>query len=164
MNELITGVNSPWLLWILAGSTVGYTVLRQAAESSSFISQLLGPIGRKWTASRKVRRDEATLLIRLQSVVDDQVKELSALKERSRSDAWSNDLKRQVDSLDKAVKELRRRNQIVDAYLVYDEDWHRKEMLAFGADGYIMAPHKSYLEFEQDWVNKTLQGGRRKND
>lgn len=149
MNDAIDKINAPWLLWILAGSTVAYTVLRQAAESSTFVAQLLGPLGKRWADARAKRRDTATLLADLQSRVAAQDHELAGLNH----DAWNQDLKRQVEALDRAVTSLRHRAQVTDAYLVYDESWHRRERLAYGSDDYVPTPHTSYLEFEADWIN-----------
>lgn len=153
MSDLLDRVDSPWLLWLLAGSTVAYTVLRQAAESSKVVADFLGPVGRRWASARAKRHEAAGMLIALQNRVDAQDKELSVLREQHSSDAWNADLKRQVDALDKAVIDLRRRGQIVDAYLVYDEDWHRRELLAYGTTGYEPLQHRSFLEFEADWLS-----------
>ena len=152
MNDAITAVNAPWLLWILAGSTVAYTVARQAAESYSAVAQLLGPLGRRWQQARQRRHTDATKLADLETKIIEQDRELAVMRDRLASDAWTADLRRQIAALDEAVTGLRRRDQIVDAFLVYDEEWHRRDLLGRGNDSYEPAPHKSYLEFEADWL------------
>lgn len=158
MSDILERVNAPWMLWLVAGSTVAYTILRQSAESSSAIAKLLGPLGRRWQQSRQRRRGVQAELDEFREQFAAQQRELAELRERYTTDAWITDLQRQVESLDKAVQALRRRNQIVDAYLVYDEEWHRTELLRFGAADYVMSPHKSYLEFEADWLRNKGAG------
>lgn len=151
MSDILGKIDAPWLLWILAGSTVAYTVLRQLAESSEFVSQLLGPVGRKWAQSRSSRKDHASLLLEVAARLDDQAVELDRLRDHQVSDEWNRDLKRQVESLSNAVAGLRRRNQIVDAYLLYDEEWHRRELLVTAGSDNPLTPHISFLEFEENW-------------
>lgn len=152
MSDVIADLNAPWLLWILAGSTVAYTVLRQLAESSTAITKLLGPLGRRWQDARLRRNAAAAIIDDMRAQLAKQSDEIDELRDRYSTDAWIADLRRQIEALDKAVKELRRRGQIVDAYLVYDEEWHRTELLRHGASDYVMSAHKSYLEFEADWL------------
>lgn len=152
MDDILDRVDSPWMLWLIAAATVFYTIVRQASETWPVIAKALGPLGRRWTASRERRHREANALESLRETLAEQHQELTELKREHHSDAWNADLKRQVEALDKAVTELRRRNQIVDAYLVYDEAWHRTELLSHGTDGYVPTPHKSYLQFEQEWL------------
>ena len=152
MTDVVDKLNEPWLLWLVAGSTVAYTVLRQASESSVAIARLFGPIGQRWREARSRRRDTTAVLDGLRDQVAQQQREIALLRDRSDPDAWTQDLQRQVDALDTAVRDLRRRNQITDAYLVYDEEWHRRDLLRFGTPDYAPAAHKSFLEFEADWL------------
>ena len=162
MNGFEYFVGTPWLLWILVASTVLYTLLKQAAGGSEFVAQLLGPLGRRWSAARAARRDAATLLSELSEKVVTQETQIQAMVRAHDSNLWVVDLRRQVNALDVAVSELRKRGRIVDAFLVYDEEWHRRELLAIAADGLrIPEVHKSYLEFEYAWL---VAHSRRKED
>jgi len=163
MNGFEYFVGTPWLLWILVASTVLYTLLKQAAGGSEFVAQLLGPLGRRWSAARAARRDAVTLLAELSEKVVAQETQIQAMVRAHDANLWVVDLCRQVNALDVAVSELRKRGQIVDAFLVYDEEWHRRELLAIAAgDGRIPEVHKSYLEFEHEWI--TAAHNRRKED
>jgi hypothetical protein len=157
VDDIVEAINTPWVLWLVAASTVTYTLLRQAAETSEWVARALGPIGRRWTAAREARHKAANLVTEMQEQLDSQERELAALRSRP-PDAWSADLRRQVDALSAAVDGLRRRNQTTDAYLLYDEKWHRALNLATVDADPPTPKHMSFLEFEDSWGGSAPDG------
>lgn len=152
MDSVLERIDAPWLLWLIAISAVAYTVLRELSESSKMIQQLLGPLGRHWARRQATRRQQAGMLTELQEAVEEQGREIHALQKLRTTDQWNEDLRRQTAELAYSVSQLRLKVSVLDAYLIYDEEWHRRESLRVaGTTDARLTPHIPFLLFEQYW-------------
>lgn len=73
-------------------------------------------------------------------------------RERDRIDSELADLRRQVDYLTKVVDELRARDHLNWAWIVNDQEWHRRVELEAIDQGWSLPRHVSYDEFREEWA------------
>lgn len=133
-----------------------YAAVRMLAESYAEVEKILGPLGRRWAAAKQQRTQDAITAVqlradnqRLTEQLDEKNREVQFLRDMQANDKWNADLRRQVDALAASMTLLRDRVDITDAYLIYDEQWHRHDQLS--RDDVVMEPHQSFLEFERRW-------------
>lgn len=86
------------------------------------VEKMLGPLGRFW----RIRAD--------------------------RPDRELKDLRRQVDFLAKRVEILSHRDECYFEYMLYDTDYHRRQVLDATARGWAIEHHQTFLEFRNDWL------------
>lgn len=153
-----------------AAGISGYSLLRMLAESYEKIAKVLGPLGARWRQSRDARIGRGVDLDQLRAdltsstqTIEDLNREISWLRYMRDNNAWTDDLRQQTDELRDTVQRLRSREQMVDAYLVMDANWHRRVKLlcqtAKNLEEFCAStpPVVSILEFEGQW-------GRRGDD
>lgn len=101
-----------------------YIVTRALAGISDTFSKVLGPLGAWWRNRRVISN----------SVLDD----LSA----------------RVTYLDTQVKVLRYRDECYFAYMLTDQEWHRKHELLAAENGWNFDRHITFLEFRERWLKE----------
>lgn len=161
----------PSLLLPLAFGGGGYAALRMAAEQFTPVAKALGPLGRRWTAAREARMAKAAREANLAKQVDDLTAQLARannsneelerdiawLRRMRDSDAYTQELMRQVDGLTKALDRERERRELTDAYIDYDIDWHRTADIAWRSSedrNSVLAEvpsHMSLMAFARQW-------------
>lgn len=165
LPQLADNLNLPSSLLIpIAFGLAGYSGLRMLAEQFAPIAKALGPLGRRWTARREQRVARAANVAELTEKVDKltatvemQAREIAWLRKMRDDDAWTNDLSRQVRELSAILRRLRDRQEMVDAYVLADTQWHRRADLAWTAGDdrarieTEIPEHVPYLEFERRW-------------
>lgn len=78
---------------------------------------------------------------------------------RSITDGEIIDLKKRVTYLDGQVASLRYRDECYFAYMLSDQEWHRKHELKAAAQGWTFDRHITFLEFRDQWMkDKKFQG------
>lgn len=165
LSALIERFNLPSSLLLLVA--FGFSVasgVRIAAESYEKVAKLLGPLGRRWIKARDERIARAADVVKLQRDCDklaqtcvEQAREIDWLRRMRDDNAWTADMERQNRELAAIVRRLRDREEIKDAYLVYEADWHRRAAIAWSSGEprevieAEVPEHRSYLDFERDW-------------
>lgn len=165
LPHLVDNLNLPdSLLLPVAFGLASYTGLKMLAEQFAPIAKALGPLGRRWTQLRDQRiaraanvADLTEKVEKLTETAEVQAREIAWLRAMRDDDAWTKDLQRQVRELSAIVRRLRDRQEMIDAYVLADTEWHRRADLAWkaGADperiaAYVPA-HVPFLEFERRW-------------
>ena len=166
MTDLITVsklTNAPWLLLVVIFLVVASSVVRVLSESFDGFAKILGPFGRRWQRKRDARvleaetveelrakliTSETSLAEALNSVLDAR-RDLSFLRDQRDNNAWTQDLKKQVEQLSREMTYLRHRGEMNDAYLRQDADYHRWDALGRPGDPPEYVP---YVEFERRWI------------
>lgn len=141
-----------------------YSALRMLAEQFGPVAKALGPLGRRWTALREQRIAKAANVADLTAQVDKLTAAMEVLERDNAwlrkmrdEDAWTTDLNRQVRELSAIVRRLRDRQEVIDAYILEDTEWHRHTELAWGdsdreARAEFTPPTRvPFLEFERRW-------------
>lgn len=161
----------PGLLLPIAFGGGGYALLRMAAEQFAPVAKALGPIGRRWTAARESRMAKAAREVTLTKqvadltaecdrrgvTIEEQAREIAWLRRMRDSDAYTQELMRQVDGLTTALDRERERRELTDAYLNYDVDWHRTADIAWRSSedrNSILTEvpaHMSLMAFGRQW-------------
>lgn len=62
------------------------------------------------------------------------------------------DLQRQVLYLSQVVEELRWRDQMTWAWILSDQEWHRRAELEAIEKGYTLPDHVTYEDFRDEWT------------
>lgn len=92
------------------------------------VGDMLGPVGKFWRMRRTISQAEA------------------------------QDMRQRILYLDEQVRALRFRDECYFAYMVYDQEYHRKAELTAAEFGWILDKHVTFLEFRQRWVkDRNLQ-------
>ena len=63
------------------------------------------------------------------------------------------DLWRQVQFLEEQLAELRLRDEMYWAWILTDQEWHRQHEFAAAEKGYDTVPHKSFMDFRDEWLS-----------
>lgn len=75
------------------------------------------------------------------------------------SDTKINDMEKRITYLDGQVAALRYRDECYFAYMLADQEWHRKHELKAKEHGWDFEKHVTFLEFRDQWVSdKKFQG------
>lgn len=164
LPDLVDHLNLPnSLLLPVAFGLAAYSGLRMLAEQFAPIAKALGPLGRRWTTLREQRIARAANVAeltekvdKLTQTVDVQAREIAWLRAMRDDDAWTKDLQRQVRELSAIVRRLRDRQEMIDAYVLADTEWHRRADLAWKAGDLerleeAVPVHVPFLEFERQW-------------
>lgn len=88
------------------------------------VGRALGPLGRYWRARRSI------------------------------SQAESDDMRRQIITLDRRVRALLYRDECYFAYMMTDAEWHHRQELKAAALGWVLDPHVSFLQFRDKWMRE----------
>lgn len=160
------------LLLPVAFGLSAYSGLRMLAEQFAPVAKALGPLGKRWTQLREQRIAKAANLADLTARVDkltDAVevrdREIAWLRKMRDSDAYTQELMRQVDGLTKALDRERARREMTDAYLDYDIDWHRQADIAWlsSSDRDSIAAavpqHITMMAFARQWHDERKADG-----
>lgn len=75
-------------------------------------------------------------------------------REQEKIDARVADLEGQVQYLTEVVEELRARDRLNWAWILSDQEWHRKVELDAAAKGWDIPRHTSYEEFSDGWAKR----------
>lgn len=75
-----------------------------------------------------------------------------AKRRRNSVDYQIADLWRQVEFLEEQLAELRLRDEMYWAWILTDQEWHRQHEFAAAENGWETAPHKSFMEFRDEWI------------
>lgn len=152
------------LLLPVAFGLATYTGLKMLAEQFAPIAKALGPLGKRWAQLRDQRiaraanvADLTEKVEKLTETAEVQAREIAWLRKMRDDDAWTVDLQRQVRELSAIVRRLRDRQEMIDAYVLADTEWHRRADLAWkaGDDRDLIEQsvpgHVPFLEFERRW-------------
>jgi hypothetical protein len=100
------------------------------------------------------------------TTIEEQAREIAWLRRLRDSDAYTQDLLRQVEGLSGSLDREMNRRELTDAYLDYDVDWHRTADIAWqsSADRDVIVrevpQHVSLLEFARQWHAGRAQAAR----
>lgn len=149
-----------------------YSAVRMLAEQFAPVAKALGPLGRRWMSLRQQRIAKAANVADLTARVDkltDAVevrdREIEWLRRMRDSDAYTQELMRQVDGLTTALERERGRREMTDAYLDYDIDWHRQADIAWLSSGdrdsiaAAVPAHTPLIAFARKWHAERGQDG-----
>lgn len=75
-------------------------------------------------------------------------------REREKINAKIGDLESQVKFLIAQVAELRARDRMYWAWVIVDQEWHRRVELMAVERGWDLPPHISFDEFYEEWIKK----------
>ncbi len=164
LPDIIDRLNLPNSLLIpVSFGLAVYSGLRMLAEQYDRVAKVLGPLGRRWTAARQQRIAKAANVAeltdkvdKLTETIDIQAREIAWYRMRD-DNAWTEDLQTQNRELRAIVRRLRDRQELDDAYNLYDTGWHRLADLSWEAAAdretiiRDVPPHTSRLEFERQW-------------
>ena len=152
------------LLLPVAFGLATYTGLKMLAEQFAPIAKALGPLGKRWAQLRDQRiaraanvADLTEKVEKLTETAEVQAREIAWLRKMRDDDAWTVDLQRQVRELSAIVRRLRDRQEMIDAYVLADTEWHRRADLAWKAGDdrdrieESVPEHVPFLEFERRW-------------
>lgn len=67
-------------------------------------------------------------------------------------DADLADLRRQVEFLEFQLQELRVRDEMYWAWILQDQEWHRRYEFTAAERGWATIPHISFMEFRDRWM------------
>lgn len=98
--------------------------VRFLALTSESVSRALGPVGKFFRDRRAINKAE------------------------------SNDMRRQIITLDRRVRALLYRDECYFAYMVVDAEWHRRHELNAIANGWEPEPHVPFLKFRDQWMRE----------
>lgn len=79
-----------------------------------------------------------------------------AARRKSDVDYQIADLWRQVKFLEEQLAELRLRDEMYWAWILTDQEWHRQYEFAAAENGWTTIPHKSFMEFRDEWVSNRV--------
>lgn len=99
-----------------------YLVLKFVALASESAANALGPVGEYFRSRRSASKAE----------LDDMRKRLAVLERRG--------------------KAMLLRDECYFAYMLSDAEWHRKYELIAVSKGWEIQPHKSFLQFREEWM------------
>lgn len=165
LPNIVDNLNLPnSLLLPVAFGLSAYSGLRMLAEQFAPVAKALGPLGKRWTQLREQRIAKATNLAdlaeqvaKLTETAEIQAREIAWLRLMRDDDAWTKDLQRQVRELSAIVRRLRDRQEMIDAYILADTEWHRRADLAWKAGDdradleQSVPEHVAFLTFERNW-------------
>ena len=146
MNELASLAEKAgwtWLLPTIVIVVLAKTVLDLLITSSEKVMEATGRYGQRVAARQAKRRTHDETLAALRD-------EVAGLKQQlaERPSPISEDLLTEVDLLAYQLSLVRWREEMVDAYLVDDADFHRDAAIA-GIEG--LPPHTPFREHERQW-------------
>lgn len=144
--KLLKDMGWSWVLWLVVGLFIIKSVVDMAAETWEPIRKALGWYGRRITEKRERREAQAETLAALRAENDDLKARLAA-----KPDPSSEHLAAVVEQLASQLRIVRWRNEMTDAYLVEDADFHRDVALN-GITG--LPAHTPFPEFERQWKRK----------
>ena len=75
-------------------------------------------------------------------------------REREQINAKIDDLESQVKFLIAQVAELRARDRMYWAWVIVDQEWHRRVELMAVENGWDLPDHISFDEFYEEWIKK----------
>lgn len=75
-------------------------------------------------------------------------------QERERVNAKIGDLEVTVNYLQLQIGELRYRDEMTWAWILSDQEWHRKVEFDAIDKGWELPPHVSYMEFREEWIKQ----------
>ncbi|AEK08888.1 NrdH [Mycobacterium phage SirDuracell] len=125
-GEWITVVAGQWPWLILVA--VFIMLIPQAVKAIETVKGLLAPLFERLTpaAKRKDRRDDINAKVA--------------------------DLEAQVTFLTEQVANLRARDRMYWAWVISDQEWHRKVELEAAERGWELPHHVSFDEFYDEWI------------
>ena len=115
----------PTFAWVVPVVLIGFWVLRFAACANEPLRKALGGLGRYWEQSAEC-------------------------KQKRNAGEWRA-LREEVSALSSRVDDLQRRDEVYWAYVMYDEEWHRKYDMELLAAAKIQIRHLTFLEFREKW-------------
>jgi len=123
----------PWVLGLVAIAVIAALVLPRLAEASAAAAKLLGPIGRYWRRRGQQRRIVAEITPADYQEMGRRVTNLDG----------------RVRALESSNKVLERVNEVQQAYIVYDAQWHfEDELSAVGKPDCKPAARLTFNRFE----------------
>lgn len=112
----------------LLGCACVIWVLSKLAGAYEGVAKMIPVMGKVWRR-RAIRSDDATRL-----------------------DGELKDLRRQVTFLTRQLDELRNRDEMYWAWVLLDQDWHRREEFRAVSENRTLEPHVSYMQFRDQWI------------
>lgn len=134
----------PWVIVLVAAVVVAAFVLPRLAEASDAAAKLLGPLGRYWRKRGKLRER------RHREEVQDEAQQLAEKIVAKVAPADYQEMGRRVENMDGRVRALERKNEIKEAFIVYDAEWHfDDDLAAVGHPECKPAFRLTYARFEE---------------
>ena len=117
-----------WLAALLIVVAVCGWALSKLAGAYEGVAKVIPVFGRIWRR-RAMRNDDARRL-----------------------DAELADLRRIVDFQGKQLEELRNRDEMYWAWILTDQEWHRREEFKAVSENRTLEPHLSFMQFRDNWL------------
>ncbi|MBB3752633.1 hypothetical protein FHT44_005145 [Mycolicibacterium sp. BK634] len=107
---------------------VCYYIVKFVSLSSETVTKALGGLGKHWRES--------------------------ADRKRPARQAEVEDLRAEVKALSKRLDIFRTRESIYLEYIIYDTDYHFNERLRLTGTAFMPTAHKSFPDFQKEWLNR----------
>lgn len=112
-------------LVIIAGLT---WILSRLSAAHAGVAKMIPVMGKIWHR-RAIRSDDALRL-----------------------DGELADLRRQVVFQGRQLEELRNRDEMYWAWILSDQEWHRREEFRAISEQRVLTPHVSFMQFRDGWL------------